>query len=111
MALQSTVKLGEVGLRYNRNSFILPDSLTWKVSFEEALYQRALANYSLDSFELAYQNFTECIRQEYEKGSSLRWIGIIYLRTDEKEKACGYLKNSMQQGDAQAFDLLRKNCW
>lgn len=74
-----------------------------KVSFLDALYQRALTYYSMGDFKKAYTDFQELIEWNYsEKSRSLIYQGLIQKASGNKEKACELFDKALRN-DASAM--------
>ncbi|MFL5809280.1 MAG: tetratricopeptide repeat protein [Flavisolibacter sp.] len=86
MAMHPKVEPGTAVFTWSKNALFIPDSLKWKVSDVEALYQRALARYALNDLKSAYRDFAACSSYNSYEAASDKWIGIIYLRTGDAGK-------------------------
>jgi tetratricopeptide (TPR) repeat protein len=84
----------------------------YKISYLDALYQRALVKYNMDSLRSAFIDFKTCLDNDYElKGKCCLHIGDIYMRaSDKKNKGCEYYRNALLFGMGEASDRLSKYC-
>jgi tetratricopeptide (TPR) repeat protein len=98
-------------LRMNRNSPFLSDKERYKVYYEEALFERALTEYYMDSLKKAFADFRDCISLDYEpKSECYKYLGIIYMAYSKKTEGCEMLKKARMSGNYQVDELIRKYC-
>jgi tetratricopeptide (TPR) repeat protein len=97
--------------RLNRNSPFVPDEEKYKIYYEEALFERAVTKYFMDSLKSAFHDFRDCISLSYEpKSDCYRYLGIIYIDYRQNDKGCEMLKKASLDGDTSATRLIKKYC-
>jgi tetratricopeptide (TPR) repeat protein len=97
--------------RLNRNLPYISDKERYKVYYEEALFERAMTEYYMDSFKNAFHDFRDCIGLGYEpKSDCYRYLGIIYIDYRQNDKGCEMLKKAALEGDTAATTLIGKYC-
>lgn len=97
--------------RVNRNSPFVSDNEKYKVYYEEALFERALTEYYMDSLKPAFHDFRDCVSLGYEpKSYCYRYLGIIYIDYRQNDKGCEMLKKAALEGDTSATTLIGKYC-
>lgn len=102
---------GQVEFRWNRSSPFAPKEERYKVYYEEALFERAVTEYQMDSAKKAFTDFQFCFDIGYEKTVCKRYIGCLYIAYQKKEKGCSLLKEAMVEGDTTSYSLLHKYCY
>lgn len=110
LAMQPAPQPG-IRFRINTASPFAPDEERWKVPYEDALYQRALTKYYMDSVKSAFEDFSDAKHHGYSPQSACtRWLGTIYIQFGKKETGCGLLKESFLAGDTTALQLFKTYC-
>jgi len=80
------------------------------VSFAEIFYYEGLAHYRAGHLRKAYTYFTKCTSRGFNTGESYYMIGLCWLRSDNKEKACEAFRNSLFAGYESAKGDLDSIC-
>jgi len=80
------------------------------VSVYKIFYEAGLAHYELGQFREAYRYFHNSISGTYKVGESYYMIAMCWLVSNNKEKACEALRNSMLNGYAEASKKLATTC-
>jgi tetratricopeptide (TPR) repeat protein len=95
----------------NRNSQFISDADRLKVSYLEALFQRAQVEYFMDSLKSSFIDFKACIDNGFElTNECYRWLGIIYIDSGLKEKGCESFNKALILGDTTANGFIKRNC-
>jgi tetratricopeptide (TPR) repeat protein len=102
---------GQIEFRWNRGSPFAPKEGRYKVYYEEAVFERAVTEYQMDSAKKAFTDFQVCLDIGYEKTVCKRYIGCLYIAYQKKEKGCSLLKEAMMEGDTTSYSLLHKYCY
>jgi tetratricopeptide (TPR) repeat protein len=110
ISLQDTTD-GQVEFRLNRDLPSTPEKERYKVSYEEALFLRAVTEYEIDSAKRAFRDFQNCLRIGYEKPACTRYLGCIYIAFNKKDKGCSLLKEAILMGDTTSYSLLHTLCY
>jgi tetratricopeptide (TPR) repeat protein len=98
-------------LEIDKNSVIASDEDKMKVPAVDALFQRGIAEYELDSLNKALRDFQSCINMGSEgKSRCLLWIGGVYTKAGKKDTAGMYYEKARVYGDPEAQNLIDTNC-
>ena len=62
----------------------------------EALYERAIAKYHLDSIKSSFSDFQICIDSRYEVSNCTLWQGNLWYKAGKKDKACDAYKRAKE---------------
>jgi tetratricopeptide (TPR) repeat protein len=74
---------------WNKEGIVADEVARTQVPLHDALYQRALVKFQMDSLKSSWADFQSCIRSDYgQKSNCLLWQGEIYIRIGKKDKAC-----------------------
>jgi tetratricopeptide (TPR) repeat protein len=86
----------------------------YRVSYEEALYQRGLIWQNMDSMRKAFIDFKKCLDMETDKEQKADLcirIGDIYISaSSKKEKGCEYYRLALIYGSSLANERLDTYC-
>lgn len=102
---------GQIELRWNRDSPFAPEEEKYKVYYEEALFERAVTEYQMDSARQAFKDFQVCLNAGYEKTLCKRYLGCLYIAYQKKVEGCRMLKEASFEGDTASYNLLQKFCY
>lgn len=64
------------------------------VSYHDALFQRAIVRFSMDSVQNSYRDFQTLIDANYKKVFCIIWQADIWHTTGNDEKACRFLQRA-----------------
>ena len=107
---------GNVILVLNKDMPFATDEAKAQVSYYDALYERAQVQFYLDSLDKSFTDFqTVVVNDANHKSNCLLWLGIIYNRKGNLDKACEYFKNAKATAVnsidiKQADQLIDRNC-
>jgi tetratricopeptide (TPR) repeat protein len=82
----------------------------FEVPFSDLVYMAGLSHFEAGHLKKAYHYFTNCISWEYHVGESYYMIGLIWLASKKKDKACESFINSYYSGYLLAKEQLDKTC-
>lgn len=68
----------------------------YKISYNDALYQRAQVLHDIDSLSQSFQDFEFLIANNYEKSNCLIWQGSLWLKSGSKAKACACFQKAKE---------------
>lgn len=83
-------------IEYNKDLPTDDPKIEWQVPYLDALYQRAQVKYYMDSIASSLRDFQACINDYYEVSNCTLWQGILYIKSNKKEKACEYFNKALQ---------------
>ena len=82
---------------WNENSIFADEVARTQVPYNDALYQRAIVKYNMDSLKSSLYDFQTCIENNYEqKSNCLLWQGEIYIRMGENNKGCDFIQKAKE---------------
>ncbi len=94
MALQTH---GDFIVTFNKDMPYAGEETRAQVPYNDALYQRALVNYFMDSLKSSFMDFQTLVDNDYEaKSNCVLWQGTIYVRIGRTDKACEYFDKAKQ---------------
>ncbi|RYE56469.1 MAG: tetratricopeptide repeat protein [Sphingobacteriales bacterium] len=82
----------------------------WAVFTSEAVFQRGVILYNIDSLKKAFSDFSACVQNGNEQGESYLYMGSIMVMYGKKDKACEYYRLALSYGSAKAMDFVSKGC-
>jgi len=81
----------------NQDSPFADEEARAQVPYDDALYERALTKYSMDSLKSSFIDFQTLIDRGYhEKSNCILWQGTICARAGKLDKACDYFAKAKQ---------------
>jgi tetratricopeptide (TPR) repeat protein len=96
-ALVKLIAPGDGYFIVHKNSdlpFLGPEAQT-QVPYDDALYMRAQANWYVDSFRIAYNDFQQLLQRNYkEKVFCLLWQAAIWSRSNKVDSACNFSRKA-----------------
>ena len=92
------------------NDGLLGNFAPFDVPSHDIFYQRGLAYYSSKQIKKAYEDFQNCIQQNYYVGQSYYMVGLCWLTAGKKDKACEAFKQGSFNGDSLATKELNETC-
>jgi len=78
----------------------------FKVSFEEVLFERGNALYTLGSYDSAFYDFKYCAENNYLKKESFYNMGCVYEVFNDKDSAVVYYQKAKNLGDLSAIEAI-----
>lgn len=91
--------------------FIFADKMeSFDIPSYEIFYDRGIVNYNLNKIKSAYFDFNRCIENNYNLGKSYYMIGLCWLASNNKQKACESLNLATYHGDSLALNLWHEKC-
>jgi tetratricopeptide (TPR) repeat protein len=97
-------------MTYNQNMPYDNEEVRGQVPYLEALYERAIAKYHMDSIKSSFSDFQVCIDNNYEASNCALWQGNLWYKIGKKNKACdGYRKAkelAMEADDIKEADIM-----
>ena len=101
----------QITIDYNKNGLLADaDNVKFDIAADEIYYQRGLAYYQMGNIGKAYSDFMNCIGNNYYVGESHYMVGLCYLSTNQKVKACEEFNRAILYGDTTAREMILKNC-
>lgn len=103
----------EQGARFevNRDGAFASDEDKLKIFLEEALFQKATAEYLQGNINSSLQDFKLALENGYQPQSKCYlWIGTIYIRNGNEGQGCEMYSKASMLGDSEANQLKEKNC-
>ncbi|RYY42560.1 MAG: hypothetical protein EOO06_20995 [Chitinophagaceae bacterium] len=97
-------------IEYKSNPLWNKDKSRWTVFTSEALFQRGVVKFDMDSLKGAYADFKACAESGHEVSESFLYMGRIMAMYGKKDKACEYLKEALLQGNTKAREVIGKVC-
>ena len=99
----------------NPNSPFASEEARMQVPYNDALYQRALVKYYMDSIESSFHDFQKLINENYEKSNCLLWQGSLLIKNGNTKKACECFENAKQfainnDDTLQANEMIKIHC-
>jgi tetratricopeptide (TPR) repeat protein len=82
----------------------------WTVFTSEAVFQRAVILYNVDSLKKAFSDFSACVQNGQAKGECYLYMGSIMAMYGKKDKACEYYRLALASGSTKAMEFVRKGC-
>jgi tetratricopeptide (TPR) repeat protein len=82
----------------------------FEVPFSDLFYMSGLAHYSIGQLKKAYDYFMNCISRKAYLGESYYMVGLCWLDSNKKEKACESFTSSSLYGYSLAKEQLEKTC-
>lgn len=76
----------------------------------DALFERGIALYHLDSFQLAMRDFDYCITNDKYLAECYYWRGFVYLKLNDRLAACKDLREAMSLGNKDAIVDYEQYC-
>ena len=107
---------GDFVVAWNKDMPFASDEVKAQVAYYDALYERAQVQYYLDSLDESFADFKVLVANNAEqKSNCLLWMGTIYKRKGNTEKACEYFKSAKATAvssvdEQQADQLIAANC-
>lgn len=105
---------GPIRLTYNKNSPFLGEEEKFSIPYNDALYQRAITKYDMDSLKSSYHDFSILVAENYEKNNCLLWQGSIWLKAGKKDSGCKYFQQARlfaSEKDVREADrMIMENC-
>lgn len=107
---------GDFIINYNADLPFADEETRFQVQYEDALYQRAIVKYEMDSLLSSFDDFRWLIAQVYEeKSNCLLWLGDIYLRYGKNAKACASFEEALlcaktDDEKKEANQMIEGNC-
>jgi hypothetical protein len=90
-------KHGDVIFVWNKDFIGADEVARTQVPYDDAMYQRALVKYQMDSLNSSWTDFEFCIENDYkEKSNCFLWQGEIYFRMGENKKGCYSIQKAKQ---------------
>ena len=80
------------------------------VPLAEIYYQVGLAHYEVMQIKKAYGYFSNCISDKFNVGQSHYMIGMCWLASNNREKACQAFRTSLINGYKEAEEQFHKTC-
>ena len=108
-------KFGDVIFEYNKDFPLADEETRAKVSYYDALYERAQVKFYMDSLRSSFQDFQILINRNYEKSNCFLWQGTIWINDGQNIKACDYCLKAKQsaledQDRHDAESMISKYC-
>ena len=72
-----------------------------KVSYHDALFQRAIVSFFMDSVQSSYRDFQTLIDANYKKVFCIIWQADIWHTTGNDEKACRFLQRARRMATSE----------
>ena len=88
--------VGDFIITENPNIPFAPEETRMQVAYNDALYQRARVKFYMDRLRSSFEDFQALVNSEYEKSNCIAWQGTIWIRSDNKIKACEYFEKARQ---------------
>ena len=121
-ALKDYTKVLDLQTNGNARFQIFPNPLTqpddddptnYNADYNDALYQRAMLRYQIDSLKPAFQDFNLLLADSYQISNTNLWLGAIMLRRNEISKAREYFNAGLnraytREDSAEAYKMLRQ---
>lgn len=79
----------------NPNSPFADEEARASVTYYDALYQRALVKYHMDSLQSSYTDFNELIQSYYDVSNCYLWQGVLWIKAVDQNKACERFDKAM----------------
>lgn len=76
----------------------------------EIYYQRGLAYYAINQYKKAFYDFNDCIASEYNLGESYYMLGLCWLTSKNKDRACEAFNKGSVYGDSLSIVQVREGC-
>ncbi|MEZ4938250.1 MAG: tetratricopeptide repeat protein [Crocinitomicaceae bacterium] len=76
----------------------------------ELYYSRALFYMSIEDFEYAYDDLKELLTIQPGYSNAYYQLGMLFIKNDEKEKACKYFKQALLMGHSKARLEFKISC-
>ena len=100
----------EIIIDFNRKGILLADRATFDVASYEIYFERGLAYYSTKQIKRAFYDFENCIQNKYMPGESNYMIGLCWLSSNKKDKACEAFKQGAFYGDSLSKAQILEEC-
>jgi tetratricopeptide (TPR) repeat protein len=78
----------------NPDSPVATEEDRTKVTYNDALFQRAIVSFFMDSVQSSYRDFQTLIDANYKKVFCIIWQADIWHTTGNDEKACRFLQRA-----------------
>jgi len=94
MSLQT---LGDFHIWFNENTPVAGDVERTQVPYNDALYQRAIVKFYMDSSRSSFIDFQTLVNDNYDQTSNcILWQGTLWVKLGKLEKACEYFQKAKQ---------------
>lgn len=99
---------GNARITYNPNAPFASEEIRFQIPYDDALYNRAIAKYFMDSLKSSFIDFQDLLDRNYERSNCLLWQGMIYIQNGNHEKACSYFSDAKRVAitDEQKNDVI-----
>lgn len=105
-----SLKKTDGGIQFDLNSDVFDDpEMNTDIPMATIRYFRGRACYFSNKDSMALSDLTFSLNNDFEKGNSQLYIGIILL-THKKAEGCDYLRYALQNGEEEAQEYLSKYC-
>lgn len=92
LSLQS---VGNFRIKFNSNTPVADDVARTQVPYNDALYQRAIVKYYMDSVRSSFIDFQSLIDDnDGQKSNCILWQGTLWIKVGKTEKACEYFQKA-----------------
>lgn len=100
---------------YNKNGIITNEEIRTQIDYYDALYQRAQVKYYMDSLTSSFNDFETLVDKNLRKSNCLIWMGLIWSKKGDNDKACNYFKKSREFAVSDddirdANSMIKTNC-
>jgi tetratricopeptide (TPR) repeat protein len=100
----------QVIMNWNKEGFLgETDQAKFDVNSNEIFFNRGYAFYASGQLKKAYVDFKECIDEGYFVGSSYYMLGVCWLRSGKKDRACEAFSKGSFYGDSLSTNQLSIN--
>jgi tetratricopeptide (TPR) repeat protein len=82
----------------------------YDVDYYNIVLRHGIASYFERDFVSSMMSLNYCIKNNYHLDQSLFFRGLLYLEIEEREKACKDLDEARKSGNAEAEEVIAKNC-
>jgi tetratricopeptide (TPR) repeat protein len=103
-------------ITFNQDGPLANEETRTQVPYNDALYQRAQAEYYMDSLKSSFIDFQTLVNSNYEeKSNCMLWQGSIYIRSGKTDKACTYFEKARQsalsdEDKSDADEMIKTYC-
>jgi tetratricopeptide (TPR) repeat protein len=89
--------VGDFHVTYNENTPVADDVARTQVPYNDALYQRAIVKFYMDSARSSFIDFQTLVDDNDEqKSNCIIWQGTLWVKIGKLEKACEYFHKAKQ---------------
>jgi len=103
-------KIGNFEFSLNEDSPFAPEEAHYQTPSFQAIKNRGIAYFFLDSLDKASLDMGTAIKNNFELSNSMIWQGNISYKMGDTENACKLFNNAKELNDTAANEFIQKYC-